>query len=93
MVKVYGVSDDLVEIEGSKYAEDEIDCFERNVRIWFDDGAIIRASYSDGGIWRIYVEHTGTGNNSLAVCHDEDADIYSDIYRTDAEIVSHDVIV
>ena len=33
MVKIYGCSDDLVEIEGSRYKENEIDCFDCNVRI------------------------------------------------------------
>ena len=31
MVKVYGVSDDLVEIEGSSYWEDEIGCYDKDV--------------------------------------------------------------
>lgn len=29
MVKVYGVSDDLVEIEGSSYWNDEIGCYKK----------------------------------------------------------------
>ena len=28
MVKIYGASDDLVEIEGSNYREDEIGCYD-----------------------------------------------------------------
>ena len=35
MLKVYGQSDDLVIIEGAKYPDDEIDCFNRDVRITF----------------------------------------------------------
>ena len=38
MVKIYGCSDDLVEIEGSKYPEDEIGCYDSDVKIWFSDG-------------------------------------------------------
>ena len=53
MVKVYGVSDDLVEIEGSSYWEDEIGCYDKDVRIWFCDGTVIRIRYADGGIWQI----------------------------------------
>ena len=34
MIKVYGCSDDLVEIEGAPYPYDEGGGFERNVRIW-----------------------------------------------------------
>lgn len=32
MIKIYGASDDLVEIEGSTYKEDEIGCFNAYVR-------------------------------------------------------------
>ncbi len=38
MLKVYGCSDDLVEIEGAEYPNDEIGCFERDVKIKFTDG-------------------------------------------------------
>ena len=42
MVKVYGCSDDLVEIEGSTCEEDEIGCYDRDVLIYFVDGTVIR---------------------------------------------------
>ena len=45
MIKIRGVSDDLVEIYGSCYREDEIGCWEKNVRIRFLDGTIIRVGY------------------------------------------------
>lgn len=35
MIKIYGCSDDLVEIYGSVYKEDEIGCFDHDVRIRF----------------------------------------------------------
>ena len=44
MVKVYGCSDDLVEIEGSTCEEDEIGCYDRDVLIYFVDGTVIRAN-------------------------------------------------
>lgn len=46
MVKVYGASDDLVEIYGSTYKENEIGCFEKDVRIRFTDGTVIRIGYA-----------------------------------------------
>lgn len=92
MVKVYGVSDDLVEIEGSSYWEDEIDCYDKDVRIWFCDGTVIRIRYADGGIWRIDVETQGTEKHRLDVCSGEDEDDYSDVFYIDAEITSHLVI-
>lgn len=45
MVKFYGCSDDLVEIENSKYKEDEIGCYGKDVRIRFIDGTVIRVGY------------------------------------------------
>ncbi len=91
-VKVYGVSDDLVEIEGSSYWEDEIGCYDKDVRIWFCDGTVIRIRYADGGIWRIDVETQGTEKHRLDVCSGEDEDDYSDCFYTNAEITSHAVI-
>lgn len=94
MVKVYGASDDLCEIEGSTYKEDEIGCYESDVRIRFVDGTIIRVGYPKDGkaIWWIEVEKEGTAPHTLTVCNDEDAKIYSDIFEIDAEIKSHSVI-
>lgn len=94
MIKVYGASDDLCEIEGSTYKEDEIDCYERDVRLRFTDGTIIRVGYpkADVATWWIEIEKQGTALQSLTVCNDEDARIYSDIFEIDAEIKSHSVI-
>ena len=94
MVKVYGASDDLVEIENSQYKEDEIGCYDHDVRIRFLDGTIIRVGYpKDGlGIWWIDIEKQGTAEHKLTICDDEDSRIYSDIFEIDSEIKSHSVI-
>lgn len=94
MVKVYGVSDDLVIIEGSAYKEDEIDCFGKDVRIRFLDGTVIRIGYPkhDAAIWWIDIERKGTAAQRLDVCNDEDAQIYSDVFCIDSEIESNSVI-
>ena len=94
MVKIYGVSDDLVEIEGSTYKTDEIGCFNSDVRIRFVDGTVIRIGYpkADTAIWWIEVEKRGTAVQGLTICNNEDAKIYSDIFKIDAEIKSHSVI-
>lgn len=39
----------------------------------------------------IKIEKTGTAKFNLQVCEDEDADIYSDIFEIDSEIVRHEV--
>ena len=94
MVKVYGASDDLVEIENSKYKEGEIGCYDQDVRIRFIDGTAIRVGYPKDGlaIWWIEIEKQGTAEHNLTICNDEDARIYSDIFEIDSEIKSHSVI-
>lgn len=94
MTKIYGCSDDLVEIEGSAYKVDEIDCYDREVRIRFVDGTVIRIGYpkKDLGVWWIEVEKQGTAKQMLTICEDEDAEIYSDVFEIDAEIKSHSVL-
>lgn len=93
-VRVYGCSDDLVEIEGSGYKEDEIGCYNCQVRIWFDDGTVIRIGYPKEGmaVWWICIEHDGGAPHCLTFCEDEEADIYSDVFEIEAEIVKHEVI-
>ena len=41
MTKIFGVSDDLVEIENTQYFDDEIGCYRRDVRLWFDDDTVV----------------------------------------------------
>ena len=94
MTRVYGASDDLVEIENSLYSDAEIGCFNRDVRLEFYDGTIIRIGYpkEDAAIWWIEVEKQGTATQELSVCNDEDAEIYSDIFEIDAEVKVYAVI-
>ena len=94
MIRIYGASDDLVEIEDSEYQENEIGCYEAKVRIWFEDGTVILVSYGKdcGAIWEILVEKDGPSKHEVILCYDEDADIYSDIFEIDSEIVRHEVI-
>lgn len=94
MIKVYGCSDDLVEIEGSVYKEYEIGCYYKDVRIRFIEGTVIRVGYpkKDIAVWFIEVEKKGTAKQFLEICEDEDADIYSDVFEIDSEIRSYSVI-
>lgn len=93
MLKIYGCSDDLLEIEGAPYPADEIGCFDSTVTVNFSDGTVIKAGYpkKDKGIWWIDVLKTGTAPWNLRKCDDENAEIYSDIFEIDAEYVSHEV--
>ena len=48
---VYGISDDLVELDGAIY--DEFGTYDRDSRLKFNNGAVLTVSYTDDGIWRI----------------------------------------
>ena len=59
VIRIYGASDDLVEIEDSAGDGDEIDCYDRGVEILVDDphhgGVIVRADYAPkgaGAVWQ-----------------------------------------
>ena len=95
MTRIYGASDDLVVIDGPHYyMPDEISCFDCDVRIWFDDGTIIRLHYGkdDKAIWQIIVEKEGSLPYQLTICNDEDARIHSDVFETEAKVLRHDVL-
>ena len=94
MVRVYGVSDDLVEIEGTKYPDDEIDCFDKDVMIGFKDGTEIRVGYpkENMAVWGIEIEETGGAAYAMNGCDDQDAEIYSDVFSIDSEVAWHKVV-
>lgn len=95
MLKVYGVSDDLVEIDGAAYPADEIGCYGGDVAVVFTDGTVAKVSYPKRpglGVWKIEVETVGKANMTLTECFDEDADPYSDVLEIDAELASWAVI-
>lgn len=93
MAKVYGYSDDIVVIEHIEGGSTEIDCYDKDVSITFEDGTIISISYGKGdqGIWSIWIDETGLAPMNMTVCEDEDAAIYSDIFEIEAEAVSYSV--
>jgi len=87
-VKVYGQSDDLIEIENDENF-DEIDCYNETTTIWFSDYTVIRVKYGKEGkgIWEIKEIQSGCAPRKLTPCYDENADIYSDIFEIQAEVV------
>lgn len=87
MVKVYGYSDDVVVIKGSKYEFEEIGACDSDVIIRFTDGTVIRVEYD--GCWSVYVETRGTAHfvNGLDFSKG-----YTDVFQIDAEVKSHEVV-
>lgn len=92
MVRVYGESDDILVVEGSPIPAEEIDCYDEDVIVDFDDGTQIRCGYGKpncGGVLYVNVIKQGTAKHKLTECFDEDAEIYSDVFEIDAKYVSH----
>ena len=91
MIKVYGYSDDNVDVDGAPYPADEIDCYDSKVQIRFSDGTLIEIEYGKNGlaIWKITILEKGMAKQILTECNDENADIYSDIFEIDADYVWH----
>lgn len=87
MTKVYGTSDDLVEIEGditgevSHYDDSDEGNDETGVLLSFSDGTLLRIKYGKAGqgIWAITIIHCGDLFIGIDECHDEDAKPYSDV--------------
>ena len=94
MIKVYGCSDDLVEVEGAPYPYDEIGCFEKNVLLSFADGTEIKVGYpkAEGAIWWIERMNIGTADYTIYYCHDENEDPYSDVFVIDSELVRAELV-
>ncbi|MFR4088470.1 MAG: hypothetical protein ACLT1A_11555 [Dysosmobacter sp.] len=76
MARIYGASDDLLEIEDSDFEEDEISCYNQDVRLRFEDGMVARFHYpkaEDLGVWGCEIESAGSAGYSLSECFGENA--------------------
>lgn len=98
MTRVYGYSDDLVEVQidtGEGFVDaDEIDCYDRDVKLYFTDGTIAQFHYGKGdkAIWQVRVLEEGEAEQDIEVCSNEDDDIYSDILIIQSELESYDLV-
>ncbi len=79
-ISVYGASDDLVEIEGSGSWDDEYNCYDQDVIIYFDEGTVLRMTYD--GAWKAVVENNGSASHRIIKLIDGD-DYYSDLFEID----------
>ena len=83
-VKVYGASDDLVEVEGDfsgeigSYGTDDRD---KGVLLVLSDGSILEVKYgkNEDAIWEVKLLKRGSSFERIEPCTDSEAEIYSDI--------------
>lgn len=84
--KIYGLSDDLIEVDGD--VDGEVGCFgtgdrDRGVLLSCSDGSLLEIKYGKAGsaIWAIIVLREGELFDALDICYDESALPYSDVAR------------
>jgi hypothetical protein len=83
--KIYGTSDDLIEVEGD--VDGEVGCYgaqepeSDGVLLVCSDGTVMAVKYGKGGmgIWGITLITAGELFIGIDVCTDEDANPYSDV--------------
>lgn len=94
MIRIYGYSDDLVEVERDGQFYKEVDAYDVDIRFEFSDNTHIRVGYCkpELGIWYIIVEKQGSAEQTLDVCLVQDEDCYSDEFRIEAEIVAMEAV-
>ena len=82
--KVYGTSDDLIEMEGDVTGEVGCYCVKyemHGVLLVCSDGTLLEVKYGklDMAIWAVMLVRAGELFNKIDSCTDEDATPYSDV--------------
>ncbi len=82
--KVYGTSDDLIEIDGDAagdFAGEVGIAAEGSSLLMFSDGTLLEIGYGKGelAVWWINVLRAGELFRNKIVCDDPDAQVYSDV--------------
>lgn len=89
MIKVYGSSDDLIEVtirkNGGKLIEEEYDSYDKDSLFRFDDGTKLRMTYQHG-TWRAKIEETGTARVAIEPLIEND-DWYSDLFTIETDVI------
>lgn len=82
--RVYGRSDDLIEVEGPLFS-DEFGAYDKTREVHLSDGSILSVGYGkmvggvEEGIWSVKLVKQGSAFIRIEECFDADAKIYSDI--------------
>lgn len=83
-VKIYGASDDLIEVEGD--IDEEFNSMaDDGALLAFSNGALLRVRYTDTGVWRIQPV-AGADLISVAQCAEDDEDNYTDVATVNGDI-------
>lgn len=78
-VKVYGASDDLIEVEGPPAVSDEFSGGDKQKFVGFSDGTVLSIVYADDGCWRLSRVAEGTADYAHTPAVGQDDDEYSDV--------------
>lgn len=81
-VRVYGASDDCIEVDGDIY--EEFYANREGNYLAFSNGSLLEIQYADDGIWRI---RSLTGEIRVDACPPDDDDHYTDYAYIDADDV------
>ncbi len=96
--KIYGCSDDLVELKGE--VNEEFNCFDKPIYARFSTGTYVKVEYNKEGLWRIEVLNEGKSvklrklygipdSDDEGPAHqshcDKDAPVYSDVLIIESE--------
>jgi hypothetical protein len=92
--KIYGASDDLIEIEGA--ISEELDCYDEKLKFKFSDGTEFTSVYDHDGMWRFkdlvkgdkFIKHVDAVGEQQVHIEDDSEDVpnYSDFIVLDAGI-------
>lgn len=83
--KVYGYNDDCIEIKLPNGKYKDLDAYDTDWNIKFDDGTIISITYTKSpSKWEITVKKKGTAMSELKVCENITDHEYTDIFRINA---------
>ena len=87
-VKVYGASDDLIELDGDlreelnphRHADDDF------AYLAFGDGTVLSVTYAKDGCWRVKRVCVGAAHYEKKEAEGADTDSYSDIVTLDGDL-------
>ena len=77
MTKVYGSSDNLIEIEGDLTRRYNV--YGPPITLLFSEGTLVTFYYTPDDVWKVAVRIKGTLFYSIDICDESDGPTYSDM--------------